>query len=138
MQEGKLPTSMLNGIITLIRKQGDLSLLSNWRPTTLLNTNYKLITSFLTRRIISVLPDFINTDQIYCISNRKIHANLHLIRESLQHDLPLAVKFFEKASANNCVEHSYILHAMEKFDFGKTFVQNIRTCIPKCAETGQD
>jgi hypothetical protein len=55
LQEGKLATSMLNGIITLIPKKGDHTLLSNWRPITLLNTDYKLITRCLAGRIISVL-----------------------------------------------------------------------------------
>jgi hypothetical protein len=65
MQEEKLPPSMLNGIITVILKKGELTLLSNWRPTTLLNTNYKLITRCLAK-IISVLPDLITTkDTVY-------------------------------------------------------------------------
>jgi exonuclease III len=131
MQEGKLPTSMLNGIITLIPKKGDLTLLANWRPITLLNTDYKLITSCLARRIISVLPDLITTDQSYCIPNRTIHTNLHLIRDSIdhanQHDLPLAVISLDQASAYDCVEHPYILHVLEKFGFGKTFIRNIGT-----------
>jgi hypothetical protein len=131
MQEEKLPNSMLNGIITLTPKKGELILLSNWRPITLLNTDYKLITRCLARRIISVLPDLITADQSYCIPNRSIHTNLHLMRGSIdyanQHDLPLAVISLDEASAYDCVEHPYILHVLDKFGFGKTFIQNMRT-----------
>jgi hypothetical protein len=122
---------MLNGIISLIHKWEDLTLLSNWRSITVLKTDYKLTTNCLARRIISELLDLVTTYQIYCVPNRTIHTNLHLIRDSTdhanQHDLPLAVILLDQASAYDCVEHPYILHVLEQFDFGKTFIQNIRT-----------
>jgi hypothetical protein len=65
MQEEKLPPSMLNGVITLVPKKGDLTTLSNWRPITLQNTDYKLITRCLANRITPVLPALITTDQSY-------------------------------------------------------------------------
>jgi hypothetical protein len=80
--------------------------------------------------MISVFPDLINTDQSYCIPKRTIQTNLHLIRDSIghanQHDLPLAVISLDQVAACDCVEHPYILHVVEKFGFGKTFIQNIR------------
>jgi hypothetical protein len=95
LQQEKLPTSMLNGIITLIPQKGDITQLANWRPIALLNTDYKLITRCLAKRLTTVLPKLITTDQSYCIPNRRIHANLHLIRGSIdfanQRNLPLAV-----------------------------------------------
>jgi hypothetical protein len=131
MREGKLPTSMLNGIITLIPKHGDLTLLSSWRPITLLNTDYKLITKCLAGRITSVLPDLITTDQSYCIPNKTIHNNLHLIRDAIDHanmnDLPLAILSLDQASAYDCVEHPYVFHVLKKFGFGNNFIQAIRT-----------
>jgi hypothetical protein len=133
MQEEKLPNSMLSGKITLIPKKGELILLSNWRPITLLNTDYKLIKNCLARMAISVLHEPITTDQSYCIPNRNIHTNLHLIRDSIdhanQHDRPLAVTSLDEASAHDCVEHPYILHTLEKFGFGKTFIQNMCTAM---------
>jgi exonuclease III len=131
MHEGRLPNSMQNGIITLIPKNGDHTLLSNWRPITLLNTDYKLITKCLAGRIISVLPDLITSDQSFCVPNRTIHTNLHLIRDAIEyanmHNLPLAVISLDQASAYDCVEHPYIFYVLQKFGFGNTFIQYIRT-----------
>jgi exonuclease III len=131
LQQEQLPTSMLNGIITLIPKKGDLTQLANWRPITLLNTDYKLITRSLAKRLTTVLPKLITTDQSYCIPNRSIHTNLHLIRDSIdyanQRNLPLAVISLDQASAYDRVEHPYIFHVLEKFGFGEKFIKNIRT-----------
>jgi hypothetical protein len=62
LQDEQLPTSMLNGIITLIPKKGDLTQLANWRPITLLNTDYKLIARCLAKRLTTVLPKLTATD----------------------------------------------------------------------------
>jgi hypothetical protein len=79
----------------------------------------------------SVLPDLITTDQSFCVPNKTIHTNLHLIRDAIdhanQHDLPLAVMSLDQASAYDRVEHPYILYVLEKFGFGKNFIQNIQT-----------
>jgi hypothetical protein len=56
LQEGQLPSSMRNGVITLIPKKGDLTALSNWRPITLLNRDYKLITRFFIKQDIFSAP----------------------------------------------------------------------------------
>jgi hypothetical protein len=131
MQEEKLPPSMLNGVITLVPKNGHLTTLSNWRPITLQNTDYKLITRCLVNRITSVFPALITTDQSYCVPNRTIHTNLHLIRDSIEYankkDLSLAVISLDQASAYDFVEHPYIYHVLKKFGFGMTFIRNIRT-----------
>jgi exonuclease III len=130
LQKGKLPTSMLNGVVTLVPKQGDPTMLSNWRPITLLNTDYKIITRCLAQRITAALPKLITSDQSYCIPNRTIHTNLHLIRDSIDHanrnDLPLAIISLDQASAFDCIEHAYIFHVLEKFGFGKTFISYVR------------
>jgi hypothetical protein len=110
LQDGQLPSSMRNGVITLIPKKGDLTALSNWRPITLLNTDYKLITRCLSSRISSVLPSLITTDQSYCVPGRTIYTNLHLNRD--QKDVPVAVISLDQVSAYDSVEHPYIYHVL--------------------------
>jgi hypothetical protein len=131
LQKGQLPNSMLKGIITLILKNGDLTLLDNWRPITLLNTDYKLITRGFAQRLTAVLPKLITSDQSYCIPNRSFHTNLRLIRDAINYanhnNQPLAVISLDQASAYDRVAHSYIFHVLDKFGFGEKFIQSIRT-----------
>ena len=55
---GILPECLRTGVITLIEKKGKDRLdIANWRPITLLNADYKLLTKTLGQRLKKVLPD---------------------------------------------------------------------------------
>ena len=68
---GQLSISQRRGVITLIPKE-DSSLLdlSNWRPITLLNVDYKILAKVIAKRIESSLPKLINSDQTGFIKGR--------------------------------------------------------------------
>ena len=72
-QEGSLSISQKKGTITLIPK-GDIHLtdLKNWRPISLLNVDYKLLSKLLAKRMEQLLPKLIHTDQTGFISGRYI------------------------------------------------------------------
>ena len=68
---GEFSTTLFEGIITCIPKQGKLrNDLKNWRPLTSLNTMYKCFSSMVSNRLKSVLPSIINEDQTGFISVR--------------------------------------------------------------------
>lgn len=48
---GALPNDVNKGLIVLLPKEGDLELLPNWRPITLLNTSYKIFAKLLQIRL---------------------------------------------------------------------------------------
>ena len=60
---GKLSISQRLGVITLIPNvESDLLDLQNWRLITLLNTDYKIASKALARRIETVLPKLVHPD----------------------------------------------------------------------------
>ena len=61
---GSLSISQRRGIITLIPKPNkDTALLDNLRPISLLNTDYKILSKVIAKRLEKVLPKVINPDQ---------------------------------------------------------------------------
>ena len=63
-ENGELSIEQKRGIITLLPKKSKNRLfLKNWRPISLLNTDYKIIAKILAKRMQSVLPFIINHDQ---------------------------------------------------------------------------
>ena len=81
-QKGSLSISQKRGTITLIPK-GDINLmdLKNWRPISLLNIDYKLLSKVLVKRMERHLPKLIHTDQTGFISGRYIGQNIRLLSD---------------------------------------------------------
>ena len=71
--DNELPDSLRFGIVNIIPKgQKDQRHLSNWRPLTLLNTLYKLISSILAERLKNVLNRILGPHQKAYIPGRFI------------------------------------------------------------------
>jgi exonuclease III len=65
LQTGELGISQRRGIISLIPKpQKNLEELKNWRPITLLNSDYKYLTKAIGRRISKQLPKIITKEDL--------------------------------------------------------------------------
>jgi hypothetical protein len=63
MKNRKTPEKYKTGILILIpKKDKDRLLLKNWRPLTLLTTDYKILTKLLALHMTKVIPSNINHD----------------------------------------------------------------------------
>jgi len=104
------------GVITLLFKKGDGTKLQNWRPITLLNTDYKILTKALSNRLKQVLPYIIHTDQTACIPGRTINNNLRLIQDVITYanetNKPLALITIDQLKAFNRVSHTFLFKTL--------------------------
>ena len=79
-ESGRLTVSQRQGAIKLIpKKDAELYYIKNWRPITLLNTDYKIASKAIANRVKSVLPSLINYDQTGFMKGRFIGENIRLI-----------------------------------------------------------
>ena len=82
----------------------NFSKLNNWRPLTLLNTDYKIITKNISNRIKKYITKIIKQSQTGFIKGRYIGENIRLIQETIvkleDENLPGLLLFadFEKCS----------------------------------------
>ena len=67
----------------MLYKKGSREDIKNWRPISLLNVDYKILSKVLAERLKSVLPDIIHYDQRGCIPGRYIGENIRLIDDLL-------------------------------------------------------
>lgn len=128
-QTGLLPASMKKVVITPIPKEGDRSLLSNWRPISLINTDYKITSRIFSKRISSVVSTLLSSDQSYCVPGRTIYNNLHLVRNIIRSanrsNSKLAILALDQSGAFNKISHKYLMHLLNIHNFGP----NLRRCI---------
>ena len=117
--------SQYRGIISLIYKQGDRDDITNWRPITLLNTDYKIITKLYAERLKQVLPSVIQEDQKAFLQGRQITENIRLTHDIIQNadieETGGAIIFLDQQKAYDRVEWGYLDQCLGKFGFGTTF-----------------
>ena len=80
-EEGSLSDTQKLSYITLICKDiNNASNMKNYRPISLCNVDYKIISKVLTNRLSNVMDTIVFKDQTCCIKGRSIFDNIHLLR----------------------------------------------------------
>ncbi|CAM2115704.1 unnamed protein product [Caretta caretta] len=130
LQSGVLPLSCRRAVLALLPKKGDLRDLRNWRPVSLLSTDYKIVAKAISLRLGSVMADVVHPDQTYTVPGRSIFDNLFLVRDLLElgrrDGLSFALLSLDQEKAFDRVDHGYLLSTLQAFGFGPQFVSFLR------------
>ena len=135
-----LPPSLRIGVITLLPKQKsprELNYIKNWRPITLLNTDYKIFVHVIKNRILQTIPDLVSKSQSGFQAGRSTTDNLilmYLVMEDFNNNprkegLLLQVDY-EKAF--DSVEHEFIYSTMKKMGFGDALIELVKLAFNGC------
>ena len=132
---GSLSTTQKRSILSLLFKKNDKHLLKNWRPISLLNTDYKILAHVLANRLKTVINKLIHTDQNGYIKGRNIGFNIRLIQDVIEYfendNIEGAVLFLDFQKAFDTVNHNFMHAVLEKFNFGSSFIKWIKTIYSK-------
>lgn len=142
MEEKKeMPESMGLGIITILYKnRGSPLKLENYRPLSLLNTEYKILTKVLANRIKMTVGSIISPSQAYSIPGRDITDTICTIRDvvdSMGKDGEGGlILCMDLNKAFDRVEHSFIEQVMKRVGFGERMLgwinliySNAKSCV---------
>ena len=127
-EKGELSFTQKQGVITCLPKDNKpREFLKNWRPISLLNTDYKILTGVLALRMKKVLPDIIEQTQKGFLKERFIGENTRLVYDIMDYlnktnkaGLLLLVDF-EKAF--DTLEWPYLKTVLKQYNFGDDFIQ---------------
>lgn len=132
-QTGLLSKSQRQGIITLIPKGNKpRQIIQNWRPISLLNTSYKILSKAMANRMRKVLYKLINADQKGFMKGRFIAECTRTVydvmwdvkhRRSSPTTLILMADF---QNAFDCVDHDFMQDVLKMFKFGNEFRNWVR------------
>ena len=119
------------GILNLLpKKDKDIRHLANWRPVSLLNTDYKIVTKALAIRLQKVIPSIIGHDQVGYIKNRYIGENIRIIFDLLKHselnDIEAFLVQVDFEKAFDSIEWPFLFKCLESFNFGQNFCKWIK------------
>ena len=136
-EKGEMSVSQKQAVITLIEKKGkDRFSLGNWRPTSLLNVDTKIMTKVLAARIKEVLPSIIHHNPTGYIKDRFMGETVRSIFDIMDFTLDenisglMIFKDFHKAF--DSLEWDFVYKCLEAFNFGEDFMRWVKTFYKKC------
>ncbi|CAM2104883.1 unnamed protein product [Caretta caretta] len=103
LQSGVLPLSCRRAVLALLPKKGDLHDLRNWRPVSLLSTDYKIVAKAISLRL-----------------------GPRLLELGQRDGLSFALLSLDQEKAFDRVDHGYVLSTLQAFGFGPQFVSFLR------------
>lgn len=127
----ELCESMKIGVIKLVyKKHGDRAILKNYRPITMLNTDFKILAKVLANRVKAVLPEVIKTTQAYAVYGRDIADIVSSVRDTVMYMEEVGEGGYlvsvDLEKAFDRVEHEYLMNVVKEFGFGDTFQKWLR------------
>ena len=99
--------------------------LKNWRPISLLNNSYKLLSSCLANRLKQILAKLIHENQKGFLSGRYIGENTRLVYDILnyteQYNKPGILLLVDFEKAFDSVSWKFLMNVLKFFKFGPEF-----------------
>ena len=132
------------GTISLMEKEGkNMMKISDWRPLSLLNTEFKLLSKILAERLNRVLLKIIHPDQCGFIKGGNLQDNiLDLISATEyaeQENIPMILVNYDFKKAFDMVEWKVLFKIIKKFGFHDQYINMIEnlfkgmtTCTTNC------
>ena len=132
---GELSHTQREGVIILLHKGKDMERdsLGNWRPITLLNTDYKIMAKVMSLRLSSVIGDLISEDQVGYLRGRNISSIIRTIDDVIEYYRTTKQTGFLLAldyqKAFDSISKDFMLETFEIFGFGERFRKWVRILL---------
>jgi len=137
-QNNKLNEQFTNGVVTLVHKKGDPSKIENYRPITLLNCDYKLLSRILNNRIKPALKQIISEQQ-HAASGLSTHTATIVIRDAYYEVQKSKTDSFFVAvdfrKAFDSINHDWLIRVLKKKNFPDVFLKFMKSIDSKSFST---
>jgi len=114
-----------------IYKKKDPTEISNYRPITLLNTDYKLLTKVLAMQLIDNIEHMIHQNQAGFIPKRSIFNHIQLAKTIIKYfelaNEDGAIVALNQEKAYDKIRHDYLWDVLERFNIPQPFIRTVRT-----------
>ena len=124
-------TQFTLGAMCPIYKKKEKDQVKNYRPITLLNTDYKLLTKVLSMQLANHTHTLIHPDQYGFIPNRSIYDPIRLNQSLCAYadfmEENGAIVALDQEKAYDKIDHHYLLKTLDKFNLPPHFTNTIRS-----------
>lgn len=124
-------TNFAFGWMLPIYKKKDRTEISNYRPITLLNTDYKLFTKVIAQHLLDNIKQMVHQDQTGFIPNQSIYNNIRLATSIIKYaelaNEDEAIVTLDQKKGYDKIRHDYLWKTLEKFNTLTTFIKTVKT-----------
>ena len=144
LDNGELSITQRRGILKLVHKDDNLDRnnLTNYRPLTLTNTDYKIYSKILGNRIVKAIDVIINSNQTGFVAGRSISTHIRTIDDILilsrKYETEGIMTNLDFKKAFDSIEKESILKSLELFNFGPYFINMVKTLIANTESSVQN
>eukprot|EP00253_Pinus_taeda_P035640 PITA_35640 len=129
----KMGSSIKSSHLALIPKDPNPQSFDIFRPISLCNVSYKIITKILANRLKKILPSLISENQGGFVPRRHITDNVILIQEAIHSSISrkergMIIKL-DMANAFDRVNHSFLQAVLKNFGISEYFISRVMECI---------
>jgi len=113
-----------------IYKKKDRAEISNYRPITLLNTDYKILTKVLALQLVDKIHNMVHPDQTSFVPGRSIFNNVRLASTIIGYaeltESNGAIMALDQEKAYDKIRHNYLWRTLEKFNTPPIFIKTVQ------------
>jgi len=132
-REGQLPDQQIYGIVVCIPKQATPTRPEDYRPLTLLNTDYKFLTKITANRLRPWLADILHRTQHCGIPGNTVFEALATIRDAVAYaevtGARLCLLSIDFKEAFDKISHEYLFAILREHGFSEHFLRRIRNVL---------
>ena len=119
-----------DGLMFLLFKKKDKCKIENYRPITLLNTDYKLYTKTIARKLSEVAPTIVHEDQAGFIPKRSLYDHTRTTQMVIEYCEVMeedgCIVALDQEKAYDKIDHDYLWMILKKFGFPENFIEKIK------------
>ena len=131
-------TDFTKGWMCPIYKKKDRREIENYRPITILNTDYKIFTKALSEKLLKAAPLLIHENQAGFIPGRSIFNQVKLSKLMIDYceaqEINGAIIALDQEKAYDKIAHDYLWNTLRKFDLPPQFINTVKS-LYQSAET---
>ena len=124
-----------DGMMNLIYKKKEKWKIENYRPITLLNTDYKTYTKTIALRLAKVAKNAINEDQAGFVPGRSIYDQTKMTNMAIEYcemiDKNGCIVALDQEKAYDKIDHEYLWQILTHYGFPMEFIGRIRELYKK-------
>ena len=126
----RLPGWFTRGVLTILYKKGDPAEIRNYRPLSIMGSDYRLYTSILTQRLVPLVEMVLGDHQTAFLPGRFIGDNVKLVQGIIdkysEDEEGMGMLFLDQEKAYDRVSRTYLWDVLKRFGLPRCFIQSVK------------